>query len=37
MVGGKKYGYGPAGVKAAKAASEKSGKPMKMAPPKKKK
>ena len=33
MVGGKKYGYGPAGMKAAKAASEKTGKPVKMTKP----
>ena len=33
MVGGKKYGYGPAGMKAAKAAADKTGKPMKMTKP----
>lgn len=33
MVGGKKYGYGPAGMKAAKAAADKTGKPVKMTKP----
>jgi len=34
-VGNKKYAYDKAGIKAAKKASEKSGKPMRKAPEKK--
>ena len=34
-VGGKKYGYGKKGMAAAKKATAKSGKPMRMAKPRK--